>query len=77
MTIAARWNLQHGIPEDRNYEHTTYTAESALDRWILARVKGSRLIIDKQNYDEVVAAAAADIAKAAEKEIDKLLDDFN
>ena len=66
----------HGVPENRNYEHTTYTAESALDNYVLARVKANRLILDKKNYDEMVAAAAEDIAKAAEKELDKLLKDF-
>ena len=76
MTTAARMNLQRGIPEDRRFEHTTYTAESALDRLVLARVEARRLIIDKKNYDEMVAAAAEDIAKAAEKELDKLLKDF-
>ena len=76
MTEAARWNLQHGVPENRNYEHTTYTAESELDNWILAREKARRLSIDKQNYDNMVAAAAEDINKAAEKELDKLLKDF-
>ena len=76
MTDAARWNLQHGVPENRNFEHTTYTAESALDNYVLARVKANRLILDKKNYDEMVAAAAEDIAKAAEKELDKLLKDF-
>ena len=63
-------------PENRNFEHTTYTAESALDNYVLARVKANRLILDKKNYDEMVAAAAEDIAKAAEKELDKLLKDF-
>ena len=36
----------------------------------------NRLIIDKANYDRVVAAAGKDIAAAAEKELDKLLKDF-
>ena len=76
MTLAARINLQRGIPEDKRFEHTTYNAESALDRLVLARVEARRLIIDKQNYDNMVAAAAEDIAKAAEKELDKLLKDF-
>ena len=76
MTTAARINLQKGIPEDKRFEWTNYTAESALDNWVLARVQARRLIIDKQNYDNMVAAAAEDIAKAAEKELDKLLKDF-
>lgn len=76
MTDAARWNLQHGVPENRNFEHTTYTAESALDNYVLARVKANRLILDKKNYDEMVSAAGKDIAKVAEKEIDNLLKNF-
>ena len=62
--------------ENRNFEHTTYTAESALDNYVLARVKANRLILDKKNYDEMVSAAGKDIAKVAEKEIDNLLKNF-
>ena len=43
MTEAARYNLQHGVPENRNYEHTTYIAESALDRYILAKIDARRM----------------------------------
>ena len=76
MTDAARYNLQHGVPENRNYEHTTYIAESALDRYILAKIDARRIIIDKQNYDVMVSAAGKDIAKVAEKEIENLLKNF-
>ena len=74
MTIAARYNLQRGIPENKQYEHTTYSPESAVDRYIMAKVDSRRMILDIKNYDDYVRSAGEDIAKAAENEIDKLLD---
>ena len=76
MTIAARYNLQKDIPEDRRYEHTTYTPESEIDRYILARVDNRRMILDIKNYDDYVRSAGNDIAEAAGKEINKLLDEI-
>ena len=74
MTLAARYNLQRGVPENKGFEHTTYTPESEIDRYILAKVDSRRMILDINNYDDYVRSAGEDIAEAAEKEIDKLLD---
>ena len=77
MTEAALWNLQHGVEENPANEWTNYhNNNSDLDNYVLAKVKMNRLIIDKANYDRVVAAAGKDIAAAAEKELDELLKDF-
>ena len=78
MTIEARWNLQHGIPENKTYSHTTYNIESPLDAYILAKVQlrngqGDRLIMDPAAYDTILDQAAKDI----EKKIDDLLKDFH
>lgn len=76
MTNTARWNLQHGIKENTNYEHTKYNIDNALDGYILAKVRNNRMILDANNYDKVVDAAGKDIATAAKKELEKVFKDF-
>lgn len=73
MTDAARYNLQHGVPENRNYEHSTYIAESALDRYILAKIDARRIIIDKQNYDNMIESASNDILKIVTRDLQRFL----
>ena len=73
MTEAARYNLQHGVPENRNYEHTTYIAESALDRYILAKIDARRIILDKQNYDNMIESASNDILKIVTRDLQRFL----
>lgn len=73
MTLAARINLQKGIPENTAHEWTNYhNNNSALDNYILAMVDHRRMILDKKNYDNMVKAAAEDIAAAAHKELENL-----
>lgn len=80
MTEAARWNLQHGVPENKAYEWTDYTPTSDLDRWIVHHMKIREQFLKKQEYDRQVKAEAEqlakDIEKQLEKELDKLLKDF-
>lgn len=76
MTDAARWNLRHGVEEDKRFKHTTYNVESPLDALMVERVRKKRLLLDEANYNKFVDEAGKDIAAAAEKEIDKLLKDF-
>lgn len=71
MTDAARWNLQHGVPEG-NMPHTRYNIDSELDAYVLAKVSRDRIILDKLNYKKVVEVAGKDIAAAAQKELIKL-----
>ena len=73
MTEAARYNLQHGVPENRNYEHTTYIAESALDRYILAKIDARRIILDKQNYDNMIESASNDILNIVTRDLQRFL----
>ena len=76
MTDAARWNLQHGIPENKAFEHTDYTAESALDNWILAKMNNRRIILDARNYDNMMRATEEEVKKVAAAAIDDLLKPF-
>ena len=63
MTTAARINLQRGIPEDRRFEHTTYTAESALDSYVLARVNAISNSMNRHNQN----GANHDVISAIDK----------
>lgn len=72
MTEAARWNLQHGVPEDRRYSHTTYNAENDFDRYILHHAN----IIKMVEEMELKKRLEKEIEAQIEKEIDKLLKDF-
>ena len=76
MTTEARYNLQRGIPEDRTYKWTDYTPESPLDYWILSRMKIREQIMTDRKLDEAAQAAAAELEKRIEKELEKLLKDF-
>lgn len=83
MTDAARWNLQHGVPEDRSQEWTDYTPTSDLDMWILQHMKMRTLaneLQQKRQLQELEKAAAKQLEKELEKkideELDKLLKDF-
>lgn len=76
MTIEDRYNLQRGKAEDNRYNSTIYNIESLLDAYILARAKNNRLILDAVNTDKAVDAAGKEVAAAASKELDKLLQDF-
>ena len=76
MIEAARINLQKGVPEDKRFPWTNYTPESALDNWILSHMKiQEQLMIDRE-MDATAKAAAAELEKRIEKELDKLLKDF-
>lgn len=76
MTEAARINLQKGVPEDKSFPWTNYSPESALDNWILSHMKiREQLMIDRE-MDATAKAAAAELEKRIEKELDKLLKDF-
>lgn len=76
MTEAARINLQKGVPEDKRFPWTNYSPESALDNWILSHMKiREQLMIDRE-MDATAKAAAAELEKRIEKELDKLLKDF-
>ena len=76
MTEAARINLQKGVPEDKRFPWTNYTPESALDNWILSHMKIREQLITDRELDATAKAAAAELEKRIEKELDKLLKDF-
>ena len=73
MTIEARWNMQHGKQKDMIDSNTQNNVESEIDRYILARVRNNRLIVDGQAYEAFVDAAAAEIVKTAAKALDECL----
>ena len=81
MTEAARWNLQHGVPEDKSYKWTDYTPTSDLDRWILHHVKMRNLFNQRQQEIQAQKDLEKDIEKKIYKTIDQalgdLLKDFN
>lgn len=80
MTIAARINLQNGVPEDTRYEWTNYhNNNDALDNYILEKEKFKRKYLDykqqekaKKEYEKQVKKAGEDVAAAAYKELDKM-----
>lgn len=72
MTEITRWNLQHGIQEDKRFSYKTYTAESPLDSLILARKKNRKLLFDEAEYNRFVDKAGKDIAAAADRELLKI-----
>lgn len=91
MTEAARWNLQHGVPEDKTNEWTDYTPTSELDRWILHHMKMRKMFEEqtekerqrklreqqqKKEMKEFEKAAEKQLEKVLEKELEKLLKDF-
>ena len=69
MTEAARWNLQHGVPEDTRFEHTTYTAEDDFDRQLLHRMRIRQMINDDMRKRQEAA-----LEKQLEKELEKKLE---
>lgn len=77
MTVAARYNLQRGVPENKMYEHTNYTSDgSALDNWLLAKMRMREMV--KQYYEKKEMQAqskevAEELVKMIDKELDKLL----
>ena len=70
MTIADRINIQKG--KEGKYKATTGNIETALDGYILARVKNRRLILKEAAYEEMVTAASKDIAAAAADELSNI-----
>lgn len=73
MTVEARYNLQKGVPEDTRFEATTYTSDgSALDNWLLARMK-LRKQYEKYMEQKQLEAFDKKLEKHIEKTIDGLL----
>ena len=80
MTIQARWNIQHGIIENRDYEWTNYSVEDEIDSYILAKIEirnkygnSNRIILDESAYDTIIN----NVEKNIEKAIDDLLKGFS
>lgn len=76
MTLAALWNYQHSVKENKSNIHTDYAASNELERYVIAhteaRNKAKKLIIDRENYNKVIEAAGKEIANAAAKELKKI-----
>ena len=70
MTIEDRMNIQKD--KENKYKATTGNIETALDGYILARVKNRRLILKEAAYEEMVTAAGKDIAAAAADELSNI-----
>lgn len=75
MDDVARYNIQKGGPitplmrANADYSNSG----SALDNWILHHQEMKEKFLAKAEYEKFIKAAAADI----EKELEKLLKDFN
>ena len=65
MKIVDRYKLQ------KNKQHARPQENSALDNYILARVKGHRLIVNESYYQDIVES----IAERIVKETDTILKD--
>ena len=76
MTEAARWNLQHGVPEDKSYEWTDYTPTSDLDRWILSRIKMRKKFDQRQQEIQFQKELEKEIEDKVYKTIDQALADL-
>ena len=76
MIEAARWNLQHGVKEDLRHLYTTYTPDNALDLYVLNMVKNREKVNAMRQQKEFEKAAAAELEKVLQQELDKLLKDF-
>ena len=76
MTEAARWNFQHGVPENKAYPWTDYTPEDDFDRWLVQRKtildRAEQQLLQKQLEEQ----AAAELEKVLNKELEKLLKGF-
>lgn len=77
MTVAARYNLQRGVPENKMYEHTNYTSDgSVLDNWILAQMKAREMAkryYEKKEMQAQSKEVAEELVKMIDKELDRLL----
>lgn len=76
MTDAARWNLQHGVPEDKRYEWTDYTPTSDLDRWILSHIEMRKKFNQKQQEIQFQKDLEKEIEDKVYKTIDQALEDL-
>ncbi len=65
MNIQARWNFQRGVPENRSNPATTYTIESSIDSWIMARNKSKHYFFAKE-IEEQEEQIANDIIRKIE-----------
>lgn len=76
MTKSALWNLQHGVPEDRKFPHTTYIPENDYEYFIISHVyarEKANLYFDKRAQEQAEKELTKRIAKGIVKELDKAL----
>lgn len=76
MNIAARYNLQKGVAENRRTAATTYNIENELDAYILAKINNNKLILDAAKYETIINAARKELAATAAKEIQNILNRY-
>lgn len=67
MTDAARYNMQHGVPEDRRFEHTTYTVENEID-WYAKHLVETREMVEQYHERERKKRMEMELKKRQEKE---------
>ena len=81
MTLEARINLQHGVPEDRTNEWTNYTIESPLDAMIVQKTKMRNQLREQQQetaFQEYINNLVEEkLQDCLEKSLDDLLKDFH
>lgn len=72
MDIYQRFAFQKG-----QLDAAEINATEALDKYVIAKVESrkklQKLIIDKQNYENIIATASDEIAAAAQDKIKKIL----
>lgn len=73
MNIQARWNLQHGIPENKSNECTNYTIESPLDSYIYYRMRYKNDFESRKENEQQEKAVQEYIKEILDSELEKCL----
>ena len=77
MTIEARYNYQHNIPEDKRYKGTDYSIQSALDAYIVSRVENRRKLEEMQQEKEYQEYIEKELDKEVRAALQDAFKDFN
>ena len=81
MTLEARINLQHGVPENRAHEWTNYTIESPLDAIIVQKTQNRNQLREQQQeiaFQEYINQMVEEkLQDCLEKSLEDILKSFN
>ena len=75
MTIAARINLQHGVPENKTQEGTNYTIESPLDAYIVQKQNIKERYNQRKREEQQQKALEEYISKLVNEKLQECLEE--